>query len=186
MFRSLQESEYIVLSGFNPLGEKQIKEVFETTFNVTEKFLNQPNSSSRDYMELLIPSLTPYGISTNLVHRSETNVLQLLKKINWNLKDLRDSYNQQHEEIMTQLKGIRKDLKTISSNLENPRNILIETLETLAQSNIPADQRQQLYEKAHEDFDQNLLASFFKLSDKLHEYREAHIIKRLLLTSLFS
>ena len=111
------------------------------------------------------------------------NVLQLLKKINWNLKDLRDSYNQQHEEIMTQLKGIRKDLKTISSNLENPRNILIETLETLAQSNIPADQRQQLYEKAHEDFDQNLLASFFKLSDKLHEYREAHIIKRLLLTS---
>jgi len=84
------------------------------------------------------------------------NVLQLLKKINWNLKDLRDSYNQQHEEIMTQLKGIRKDLKTISSNLENPRNILIETLETLAQSNIPADQRQQLYEKAHEDFDQNV------------------------------
>ncbi|MBM4339789.1 MAG: hypothetical protein FJ110_09615 [Deltaproteobacteria bacterium] len=88
------------------------------------------------------------------------------------LRDLKTSGEEKHKEIMDQFRTVRVELSGISFKIEGPRNILIESLEDLAQKNISMEKRLELYEQAHEDFDRKLLAGFVGLRDILHKYQE--------------
>ncbi|MBM4279146.1 MAG: hypothetical protein FJ110_17400 [Deltaproteobacteria bacterium] len=73
LFRSLQESEYIALSGFGSLGLEELRLVFEKIFKITEEFLRYPDRQNQDYVRLLTARLRPFKINTNFIHREDTN-----------------------------------------------------------------------------------------------------------------
>lgn len=197
LFTSLEDNNFIIISGFDQLRPGQVGPVFNQLFQETDRFMNSANGKS-----LNTQSLRLFGFLKRIPnirvesHFAQSHVGDILLQIQ-DLKKQVDAMEHnnvcRHEDVMTELGDIRQKLSAISIQIADARSELIDNLETLLLNDITMDERLEAHERLHQEFDERLFDRFRELEQRVslqqdrmqqvHIPLPAHLINNLSIES---